>query len=320
MRTRIVGLLGLIWSVLSTAAWAETLKVAVPQRGFWDSSFVDFAIKEGFFKKAGLEVEVFYTSGGAETLTTVMSGSVDIAMSNGSLGVVGAYVKGAPIRVISAQMTGAHEMYWYVRADSPIRSLKDADGKTAAFSSPGSSTNLVLLHLLKQTGSKAKPIPTGGLPATQTQVMSGQIDIGWAVPPFGVKDLAENKTRIVVKASDATELQNQTIRVNLANLNSLKTKRDAITRFMRVYAETIDWAYSDPKAMDYFAAEAKVTRDIAKKSVDDFYPKSALQINEMRDLQRTLDEAFENKRLTERKTPPDMAGMFEIVYKHAAKM
>ena len=48
-------------------AQAETLKVAVSQRGFWDSSFVEFAQKEGFLKEAGLDVDLFYTDGGAQT-------------------------------------------------------------------------------------------------------------------------------------------------------------------------------------------------------------------------------------------------------------
>src|SRR6202022_3274750 len=136
-------------------AQAETLKVAISQKGFWDSSFVEFGEMAGFFKEAGLEIEPFYTDGGAATLTTVLSGSADIGLSNGLLGVIGAYVKGAPVRVISAQMTGAGELYWYARAESGIRSLKDAAGKTVAFSSPGSSSHLILLGLLKKAGVDA---------------------------------------------------------------------------------------------------------------------------------------------------------------------
>src|SRR5882762_10923951 len=91
--------------IVATTVHAEPLRVAISQRGFWDSSFVEFAEAAGFFKEAGLEVEPFYTDGGAATLTTVLSGSADIGLSNGLLGVIGAYVKGAPVKVISAQMT-----------------------------------------------------------------------------------------------------------------------------------------------------------------------------------------------------------------------
>src|SRR6188472_4321399 len=84
----------------------DKLRVAISQRGFWDSSFLEFAQKEGFFKEANLDVEFFYTEGGGQTLQVLTSGSVDVAMSNGLLGTIGAFSKGAPIRVISAQMTG----------------------------------------------------------------------------------------------------------------------------------------------------------------------------------------------------------------------
>jgi NitT/TauT family transport system substrate-binding protein len=310
--------LGALIGSLSCAAQGEPLKVSISQKGFWDSSFVDFALKEGFYKEVGLEVEPFYTEGGAQTLTTVASGSVDIGLSNGLLGVVGAYAKGVPIRVISAQMTGANELYWYVKADSPIRSLADADGKSIAFSSPGSSSNLVLLALLRQAQSKAKPIATGGFPSTHTQVMTGQIDIGWGVPPFGLQDLADGKIRIVARARDAAELKNQTIRVNLVHADTLKTKRDAISRFMQVYARTIDWAYENPRAIQYFADSAQVSVPIAKKAVEEFFPKSALQLGEIRDLDRTLADALAYKYLPAVKTPRDIEGLFDIVYRPPA--
>ena len=209
MRRTILAALAILIAGTSASLAVEKLKVAIPQKGFWDSSWVEFGEAAGFFKDAGLEVEVFYTEGGAQTIATVASGSVDIAMSNGILGAIGAYVKGGeatPYRIISAEMTGANELFWWVKADSPIKSLKDADGKTIAFSSPGSSSNLILLTLLKQTGSKAKPVPTGGVPGTYTQTMTGQIDIGWSVVPFALKDVNEGKIRIVARSREATEL------------------------------------------------------------------------------------------------------------------
>ena len=91
-------------------------------------------------------------------------------------------------------------------------------------------------------------MPTGGVPGTYTQTMTGQIDIGWSVVPFALKDVNDGKIRIVARASEAKELQNQTIRANLANVNSLKTKREAIAKFMQVVQKSIDWAYGTSHA------------------------------------------------------------------------
>lgn len=317
MRARLALLAAIFLSALTTSAFAEKLKIAIPQKGFWDSEFVEFAQNLGMFKKEGLEVEIFWTHGGSETLQAAISGSVDVAMSNGTLGVVGAYFKGAPVRIIGAEMTGVHEVYWYVKADSPIKTVKDLAGKTVAFSRPGSSTNLMLLNLLKEYNVKgAKPTSTGGVPATRTQVMSGQIDVGWSVAPFGLKEVTEGKTRIVVKAGDIKGMQGQTIRVDVANLNSLKTKREAITKFMKVVSEAIDWAYSGkPEVYEMYGKIAKVSPAVAKKTVEDFFPKSALQLAKIEGLQKTLDEALQYKRITEKKSVKDAEGMIDIVYK-----
>src|SRR6266436_9525321 len=142
-------LIGLIATVTAERALAETLKVAVAQPGFWNSTFIDVGLKQGFFKETGLDIDILYTEGGASTLTPVIAGSIDIAMTNGTLGAIAAYAKGMPVKIISAEATGAPDAFWYARPESGIKNIKDTDGRTVAFSSPGSSTNLILLQLIQ---------------------------------------------------------------------------------------------------------------------------------------------------------------------------
>ena len=306
-------LFGLIAVSLASPAGAETLKVAVAQRGFWNSTFVDIAEQQGFFKEAGLTIDVFYTEGGASTLTPLIAGSVDVAMSNGILGVIAAYSKGAPVRVISAEATGAAEAFWYARTESGIKSLKDTSGKTVAFSSPGSSTNLVLLQLVKAAGASPNMVPTGGAPATYTQVMTGQIDVGWSVPPFALKDLQEKKIAIIARGSDVAEVQSQTIRVNVANANALKDKRDAFVRYVKALGRAIDWAYSSPDALANYAAIAKVPVEQARITRDDFFPKESLQLAEVRSLDVTLRHALQFKYIATPLEPKDVVGLFDML-------
>src|ERR1700722_9444088 len=105
-------------------ARAETLKLAIPQKGAWDTSFTVYGEREGFFKEQGLDLDINYTEGGATTETAVISGSVDIAVATGTMGILSAYVKNAPVRIISAESTGAADTYWYVKAGSPLKSFK----------------------------------------------------------------------------------------------------------------------------------------------------------------------------------------------------
>jgi NitT/TauT family transport system substrate-binding protein len=311
MRRMLGLLLGL--AALCSTADAETLKVAVAQRGFWDSTMVDIAEKQGFFKEAGLEIEVLYTEGGASTLTPVLAGSIDIAMSNGILGVIGAYSKGAPVRIISAEGTGAADAFWYARTESGIKSLKDTSGKTVAFSSPGSSTNLILLQLVKQAGATPKLVPTGGAPATYTQVMTGQIDVGWSVPPFALKDLQEKKIVIIARGNDVEAIRAQTVRVNVANSNALKEKRGAFVKYVKALGRAVDWAYSSPDALSNYAAIARVPVDQARMTREDFYPKEALQLAEIKGLDVTLQQALDFKYIAKPMTREEVAPLFDML-------
>jgi NitT/TauT family transport system substrate-binding protein len=110
-------------------------------------------------------------------------------------------------------------------------------------------------------------------------------------------------------------MRNQTIRVNIANADILKQKRAAITKFMQVYEKSIDWAYSNPKAIDMFAENMKVSRAAAKQGVDEFYPKSAMQMGEIRDIERSLKDALDYKFIPSPKTAKDVEGLFDIVHK-----
>ena len=70
---------------------------------------------------------------------------------------------GTPIRITGASMTGTPEVFWYVRSDSEIKSVKDLAGKSVGFSQQGSSTHLIVMEALKHFGVNAKvvPSPTG---------------------------------------------------------------------------------------------------------------------------------------------------------------
>src|SRR5215217_9321321 len=138
------------------ASAQETLKLAVGQRGLWDTSVSEIGQRAGIFKKHGLVLELLYTQGSGETQQTVIAGSVDIGVGVGIMGVLSAYSKGAPVRVIGAEITGAGDLFWYVKGDSPIKSIKElGEGKTLAYSTNGSSTHGVVTAFIKQYNLKA---------------------------------------------------------------------------------------------------------------------------------------------------------------------
>ncbi len=271
-----------LWAVavsmlLPQAVKAEdNLKVAVGARGVGETFVPELGQNAGIFKKHGLALDVLYTDGGGVTQQIIISDSAQIGIANGFLGTLGAFSKGAPLRVIGSTFTGGSQLFWYVRADSAIRSLKDTAGKTVAFSTNGSSTQTAVLALKKFSGVDFNPTQTGAAPATFTQVMSGQIDVGWAGAPFGVKELEQGTTRLIAKASDDPVLNRQTIRLIVANATELAQRPDVFVRFMRAYRETLAWVYATPEGLAAYAQWAGISEATAKRALTEFLPKEAV--------------------------------------------
>ena len=142
----------------------------------------------------------------------------------------------------------------------------------------------------------AKPQATGNPSATLTAVMTDQVDIGWASPPFGLKELEEGKIHLVAKATDAALVRGQTIRTIVANADALKNRKDVIERFMKAYRESIDYMYSsNPQVIKDYAEFAKVPEPMAKRVRDEFFPKSLVDPDKISGLDSLMAEAVNLK-------------------------
>jgi hypothetical protein len=102
---------------------------------------------------------------------------MDVACGGGIESVIGAYSRGAPLRIIGSEMIGSPDTYWYVPSNSPIKSLADASGKTISYSQNGSSSHTALLSLLDQYHVDAKPVARLVLSAVNVAPVDNLADI-----------------------------------------------------------------------------------------------------------------------------------------------
>lgn len=289
----------LLGFAIPRAATAQgTLKLTVGQRGNWASSVAEIGQRAGIFKKHGLVLELLYTQGSGETQQAVIAGSVDVGVAVGTLGAMSAFGKGAPVRIIGAETTGASDLYWYVKSDSAIKTIKDFDGKSVAYSTNGSSTHGVVLAYTQQYQIKPRLVATGSPTATLVQVMSGQVDVGWSAPPDGLDQLDRGEIRYIANGNDASIFKDQTVRVIITNTQALTTRRDAINRFMKAYRETARLLYSDNETLKLYADWLGISLDKAKRTRDEFYPWVALDPDKITGLDAVVSDAVNLKYLS----------------------
>ncbi len=298
-------------SVTPTIA-KDKLRVSVPQRGLWDTGVAELGQRAGIFTKYGLELDILFTSGGAESQQAVIGGSMDIATGVGVSGAVGAYSKGAPLRLIGSEMIGAPDLYWYVPVNSPINSIADINGKSVGFSVTGSSSHAGLLEFARQNNLDVKAISTGGGPATFTQTMTGQIDVGWASAPFAVDALEDHRIRMVARGFDVTALKGRTTRVNISNLDMLARRRAVLERFMQAYRDTLDWMYSDdPAVLKHYAEYSGFSENVVKR-VREFIPKETMLPDRIAGMDQIISDATRQKFILGPLTPEQVEEFVKI--------
>lgn len=295
----------------SAATAQDQLRLAIGQKGNWDTAIPELGTRAGIFRKHGVELELLYTKGGGETQQAVIARSADIGLAAGTLGVMGAFSKGAPVRIIGAQATGAAD-FWYVRADSPIKGPADMGNKTMAYSTNGSSTHSMVLGFIEKYKVAARPTATGDPAGTFTSVMSGQVDAGWAAPPFALDAIAENKVRLIWRGNELEQVRNQTVRTIIANAEELKARPAAFRRFIAAYRETIEHMYTSDKALADYADFARTSLANARRVRSDFFAREMIDPFNFKGRAELIENAFKFKYTTTKLTDAQLDELIQI--------
>jgi NitT/TauT family transport system substrate-binding protein len=292
---------------------ADKMKVASSLRGFWDTTMIEFGQQRGFFAAEGIEFDLLWTDGGSDILQAVNSGSVDVGIGTGVMGVIGAWTKNAPLEIVGNEFVGSSDLYYFVPADSPVKSFKDLDGKTVAVARLGSSSESVGGMLANQAGVKVKFVPAGGPPATLTQVMTKQLDAGWGVFPVFMDQIEAGKIRIVALGKDAPGISAQTTRVNIAAKAFVDNRPDVLRRFQRAYVKTIEHAYASDDIPKQWAEMNKMSLDLAKKVVAENFPKHLILPTSVGPVDLSVEEAVRNKFIARALTDEEVKKLFSKV-------
>jgi NitT/TauT family transport system substrate-binding protein len=154
------------------------LHLAAAGVGFPYLPFV-IASSRGYFKDAGLNVDIGVYSGGAKALQALLGGSAD-------------FVAGAYSNTITMAVKGQKLVSFAIQANCPgfvfgvtkashdkIKSYADLKGKRIGVSSPGSSFHMGVNYLLSRAGVKPDDVSIVGVGSSSGAVAaarSGQVD------------------------------------------------------------------------------------------------------------------------------------------------
>ena len=81
------------------------------------------------------------------------------------------------------------------------------------------------------------------------------------------------------------------MRLNIANANFLKDHKAVVDRYMKAYRETVDFMYTDPKALKVYSEWLNITEAKAKRTRDDFFPRPSIEPDKIVGLDTIVKDA-----------------------------
>jgi NitT/TauT family transport system substrate-binding protein len=315
----LLALLGLVSSSWAAAARTKII-VVVPHRILFTVALpVYIAQEKGYYKENNMDVDAVFTRGGGENVQAVVSGDAQIGLGTGTLAVISAFVKKAPIKIAAAEITGM-DAFWYVQSNTPIRKLEDLAGKKVAYSRPGASSHMAVLAIADQIKAKglkpAEPVSLGGIPEVYTAVRTGQTDAGWSVAPFQLDLVEKGLLRVVVKGDEIAAMREITPRVHFVNNDFAAKNPDAVRGFFRAQQRALDYMFEhkeDTAKIWIRRAEMKYPEAAVLRTWD-YYNRAAMTLKPIRGIQATIEDGIRNKFLTQPLTQAELNSLIDLSY------
>jgi NitT/TauT family transport system substrate-binding protein len=221
----------------------------------------------GYFKEQGLDLTINDFAGGAQSLQSLVGGSVDV--------VAGAYehtirmqAKGQDIRAV-IELGRFPGIVLAVKKDkaAQVKSFADLKGLKIGVTAPGSSTNFFVMYLMAKAGLKpgdASYIRVGAGPTAVAAVKRGEIDAIVNLDPVITKLVQDGD--IVVMADSRTEDGNMKLFGGNNPAAVIYTKQEFIQKNPVTTQRVVNAMYKALKWLEKASAE-----DVAKTVPEAYY-------------------------------------------------
>jgi NitT/TauT family transport system substrate-binding protein len=219
----------------TTSAFAvDKLRLALPP-AYTPIAAVVFAQEKGYFKEKDIEAEITVYRGGAAVQEAVAAGAADVA-ATASPGAAIAIQKGVKQKIVAlCGPTAPNGWYLVVPSDSPIKSVKDLNGKKVGITGKGSSTDFLASLSAKNGGASIQSIPLGAgiLPALKAK----QIDAGVIWPLGSFHAVSSREYRLVDDYGSA--VRNTSLDVWVASQETIDKRPDVLKRWIEALNKAV---------------------------------------------------------------------------------
>lgn len=228
-----------------------------------------YAVQQGMFEKAGLDITQILGTSGSANLVAVAGGSAHIGFAN-CLSLIIAHTKGVPIALVAPGGGYESSNPWaqlIVAADSPIKTAKDLEGRTLGVTGLHDLFAIATEAWMEKEGADRSKVHFLELPpsAMLAGLQSKHIDAFTIQEPFRGAAVAAG-ARALASPYDAIAKQFLTA-AWFANTDWTAGNRDAAIRFAQVIHQAAEYtnAHYD-QLLPLIASYSKISLDLLKQS------------------------------------------------------
>jgi len=275
-------------------------KVTVGVIPILDVAPIYLGMEKGFFEKRDIDLELKQAEGGAAIVPAVVSNQYQFGFSN-VISLLLAHSEGLPIKVVSngnnsTGVDGEDFAGLMVKADSPISSPKDLEGKTVAANTLENIVDTSVRASVRKDGGDPTKVKFAALPFPEqpAALAAGRVDAVFVVEPFQQAVLAAGGRKIASSYVDAAP--NLAVALYFTSEQLRSENPDLVKRFTEAMAESLSYADSHPdEARQIIGTYTKIAPDVIEKVT---LPKWPAEIN--RDsIDALADLALEDGLLTD---------------------
>ncbi|MCS6801654.1 MAG: ABC transporter substrate-binding protein [Chloroflexota bacterium] len=197
----------------------------------------------GYFREQNLEVEIQHSAGQGEHVRLLTAGVVQVTTAAGMNVITLAAESGLPL-VAFAVFGQRSDQAFAVRAESPIRTAKDFEGKVVGYKGMPSAEYLAMIRAAGVDRSKIQEVNVGFDPRI---LLTGRVDV---LPvfrsnePYVLRSLGQ-EVRLITPEEYGVPTIGLTY---IATRDSVERQRSLLVRFMRATLAATEWIRQNPDA------------------------------------------------------------------------
>jgi NitT/TauT family transport system substrate-binding protein len=253
--------LGVLVGLSVPVAAQDVIRIGCPTKTYFPTILATVAKEKGLFEKEGLRPEITIYRGGAETFEAIAAGSADLGTVAAPL-VATSRKRGILTRIVGAAADEWSGWILGVPADSPVKTVKELDGKKVGITSAGSGTDTLALWAQgvdKVTFSRIS-VGGGGL---VPNLLNGNLAAAVIYSPLSYQVVSEGKVRVLIDF--ATAMPPNLIGGWVATEKNLKERPAFVQKGLNALYGALEYMRNNPDyAIKTIATNNELSPQIAK--------------------------------------------------------